>query len=300
MRRIPADRIVAEYLAQAAAASEGMRQEQREEFLDRLHDEVRERVGVGPRRDVAAVTAALAELGAPAELAAAERARQTGGLEIGKRDVRRREVPPVQAAPPSRAAMTVPILPPVPDVRSILEAAPAVDGLTAAVVRQRGSVDLPTEPLGWHVAPAPAPVPAPPAPTPRRRRASLRGVRWEAAALAVFAVGPLVVGLLALLVGSGMVARSTFWDVRDKVRVLIGIPAGAVLFVLIRAWAEATHFNELESSSARLRAAGESLSGTGDYVLPVLGLLIAARLGWLVLRDVPREETEGHAGSFAG
>lgn len=159
---------------------------------------------------------------------------------------------------------------------------------------------MPTEPIARHLLPAP-PVPAPgPSPAARRRRGALRGVRWEAATLAMFAVGPLFAGLLALLVGSAMVARSTFWDVRDKVRALVGIPAAAVLIAAVRAWAEATHFNELQSSSARLRAAGESLAGTGGYVVPVLGLAIAARLGWLVLRDVPREESERHVEGFGG
>lgn len=340
MRRIPADRIVAEYLAQVAAASRGMRPAHREEFLDRVHDEVRERVGVGPRRDVAAVTSALAELGAPVELVAAERERLAGGLEIATRDVRRRGVPPTQAAPPRHAAPPLPAVPPVPDVLPLLAAPSAVDGLTAAVVfppvnrlnrlgsesatggelasrpgtvsrlslpsaqspvRQRSTVEMPTEPIARHLLPtAPAPAPPASAPTRRRRRGALRGVRWETAALAMLAVGPLFVGLLALLVGSAMVARSTFWDVRDKVRALVGIPAAGALFALVRAWADATHFNELTSSAARLRAAVESLVGTGGYVLPVLGLLIAARLGWLVLRDVPREETERHVGGFAG
>ncbi|MGQ0467477.1 MAG: hypothetical protein ACT4QG_19440 [Sporichthyaceae bacterium] len=292
MRRIPADRIVAEYLAQAAAASRGMLPAQREEFLDRLHDEVRERVGVGPRRDVAAVTAALAELGAPTDLVAAERDRLAAGPGVATRDVRRlaaRRAP--GAVPP------IPDLPPVPDVLPLLEAPSAPDGLSAAVVRQRTTAELPTEPLAGHLRPAARPAAAPPKP---RRRAVLRGVRWEIATVTMFLAGPLFLGLLALLVGSAMVARSTFWDVRDKIRALIGIPAAGVLFVVVRAWLDATHFNELQTSGARLRAAGESLAGTGGYVVPVLGLLIAARLGWLVLRDVPRDETERHAARSAG
>ncbi|MGQ0844807.1 MAG: hypothetical protein ACT4QF_11790 [Sporichthyaceae bacterium] len=269
MRRIPADRIVAEYLAQAAAASSGLLPAHREEFLDRLHDEVRDRVGQGPRRDVAAVTAALAELGEPSLLVARERARLALGLGVVVRDARRRADtdPPRHAPSPEAAEESTPPSRP--------------DGLTAAVVRQRGTAELPPDlrvrPL--YRGPEPEPEPAEPG-----WRDGLRGLRWEAAALAMFVVGPLVAGLLALFLGAAMVARSTFWDVRDKVAALLFLPAVGLLGALVWAWASATQLNEFEASGARLRAAGESLAATGRYAVPVLGLLIAARLGYLVVR----------------
>lgn len=261
MRRSPADRIVAEYLAKAAAASDGLLPAQREEFLDRLHDEVRDRVGVGPRRDVAAVTSALAELGDPAHLVALERSR----LGVAVREMRRRV---------GAMSLEVP--------------AAELDGLRAAVIRQRSTAELPAQAIDRLLFRTP--VPEPPSESPGWR-AGLRGMRWEICALMAFAVGPLFVGLLALFVGSAMVARSRFWEVRDKVRALLGIPVAGAFTVLVWAWAEATQLNELESSATRLRAAGESIADSARYAVPILGLLIAARLGFLVVREARWAQT---------
>lgn len=307
MSRHPGDRVVAEYLAQAAAAASGLLPAQREEFLDRLHDEVRERVGVGPREDIVAVTSALAELGRPADLVAREQARLAGGGEVKVRDVRR-QARPWSAAPAAPAA-------PAPPVASAVVEAPAVqdvpehDGLTAAVVRQR-SWDLPTEVhdrLSWdlpteiHHRPLfrdtqPDLLPEPPVLPGPSRREKLRAMRWELATLAMFLVGPQFVGLLGLLLGGAMVARSAFWEVRDKVRALLGIPVGAAMFVLLRAWAESTQLNQLETSSARLRAAGDSLWASAQVAIPLLGLLIAGFLAWLLARDTRWGETARRSG----
>jgi hypothetical protein len=349
MNRIPADEIVAVYLAQASAAADRLLPAQREHFLDRLHDEVRERVGPRPRRDVEAVSAALAELGEPADLV--ERERLSRWSEAKIRDGRRLYQARPWPGPAERAALLGPggsradVMPgsyPVPDAGSDSDRHPGSDGdprlredldlrgdldadllgdfdpdsdldsdldlgdvlapgaprngLDAAVGRQR-DWDAPTEVYGHPLFRDTPPEPiedgeALPRPS---LRASLRTLRWELGALAMFVVGPQLIGLLALLIGAAMVARSAYWDVRDKVRALLGIPSAGALFVLVRAWAESTQLNELESSSTRLRAAGESLLDSIGVAVPVLGLLIAAWLGWLVARDGRRHETAGRA-----
>lgn len=356
MNRIPADEIVAVYLAQASAAADRLLPAQREHFLDRLHDEVRERVGPRPRRDVEAVSAALAELGEPADLV--EREWLGRWTEAKIRDGRRLYQARPWPGPAERAALLgpagsradvrpSPYLDPDPrsgpdrdlgsdvdldserdlvgaphghgdldagvenadldleadvDPDSDLDLDPALapagptNGLDAAVGRQR-DWDAATEVYGQPLFRDTRPEPiedgeALPRPS---LQASLRTVRWELGALAMFVVGPQLIGLLALLLGAAMVARSTYWDVRDKVRALLGIPVLGALFILVRAWAESTQLNELESSSTRLRAAGESLLDSLGVAVPVLGLLIAAWLGWLVARDGRWTETAGRA-----
>lgn len=286
MSRIPADEVVAEYLAQAAAAACALLPAQREEFLDRLHDEVRDRVGPGPRHDAEAVSAALADLGDPRDLVTRERERLARGVGIQVRDARR--------LTQSQSWPTTATVPAAPDAaRPSLDPEPAEDGLSAAVVRQR-SVDLPTEiyPSPLHRDTRPEPLESPVAGPALRER--LRGMRWELGTLAMFVAGPQVVGLLALLIGAAMVVRSTFWEIRDKVAALLGIPVLGVLLVAVRAWAESTQLNELETSATRLRAAGESLAESLQVAVPVLGLLIAAWLGWLVAREGRWSEAARH------
>ncbi len=285
MSGISADRIVAEYLAQAAAASAVLLPTQREEFLDRLHDQVRERVGIGPRSDETAVTAALAELGTPAGLVQRERERLSRGIEIPIRDGRA-----LSGAP--RPTSTLP-----PEIEATLDP----DGLTAAVVRQRCTAELPTERIDRPLfRPEPAASVAPEEVPGLRVRDRLRAMRWELATLLMFVAGPTILGLLALLLGGAMVARSAFWEVRDKVRALLGIPVAGALLVLLRAWAESTQLNELESSSTRLRAAGESVADSMGVAVPVLGLLIACWLGASMARDARWGETARRGGRSSG
>jgi hypothetical protein len=127
-------------------------------------------------------------------------------------------------------------------------------------------------------------------PAVRERRSTVRPalgrVRWEVATLLVFVVGTEAVGMLGCLVGAGMTTRSRFWEVQDKVRALLGIPLGWLLAVVLRAWVTATWIRPAPASGARLHVAGESLAGSFRYGPGVLGLLIAAYLGVLVIRDV--------------
>jgi hypothetical protein len=130
-----------------------------------------------------------------------------------------------------------------------------------------------------------APVAADPEPRPRELRAALGRVRWEVATLAVLVLAPQVVGLFGCLVGAAMTGRSRFWEATDKARALLGIPAAWLVIVLLRAWVTATWIRPAPSSMARLKVAGGSLSGSFHYGPGVIGLVAAAYLGVLVVRD---------------
>lgn len=118
-----------------------------------------------------------------------------------------------------------------------------------------------------------------------RLRDALSRVRWELAAVALFVLGPIALGLLACLVGAGFVGRSRFWEVKDKVRALLGIPAAWLLAAVLWAWAQATVFSSAPTSGARLSVAWHSFAGSLHAGPAVLGLLIACYLGVLVVRD---------------
>jgi hypothetical protein len=117
------------------------------------------------------------------------------------------------------------------------------------------------------------------------RRQALRRARWELATLASFVLGTEVAGLLGCLIGAGMASRSRFWEVQDKVRALLGIPVGWLLIVVLRAWVTATWIRPAPASGARLQVAGHSLAEAFRYGPGVIGLLIAAYLGFLLVRD---------------
>jgi hypothetical protein len=116
-------------------------------------------------------------------------------------------------------------------------------------------------------------------------RDALARVRWELSALTMFVLGPPVLGLLACLIGAGLVARSRFWETHDKVRALVGIPAAWLMAVVVWAWAQATLVSPASTSGARLLVAWHSFARSMHFGPGVVGLLIAAHLGVLVVRD---------------
>jgi hypothetical protein len=154
--------------------------------------------------------------------------------------------------------------------------------------RQRSS-ELPKEWLRVR-RPAPNAEPASEHPWPARYRSpdllsAVGRVRWECSALAVCALGPQLLGLLAVLVGGVMVSRSRFWEVRDKVRALLGIPFAGFTLAVLWAWLRATELQQADASRARLEIAGHSLAHSWQLAPQLVGLAIAVHLGHRLIRD---------------
>jgi hypothetical protein len=110
-------------------------------------------------------------------------------------------------------------------------------------------------------------------------------VRWECASLAMCALGPQLLGLLAVLIGGLMVSRSRFWEIADKVRALLGIPLAGFALAVFWAWLRATELQQADGSKARLEIAGHSLAHSLYLGPQVVGLSIAALLGHRLVRD---------------
>jgi hypothetical protein len=182
--------------------------------------------------------------------------------------------PPVWHAP-TRAPAAVPSSP------------PAQDGLAAVVQRGEESErqqlrhrtsELPKEWLRVR-RPAPNSEPGP------DLLSAVGRVRWECFALAVCALGPQFLGLLAVLVGGFMVCRSRFWEVGDKVRALLGIPFAGFTLAVLWAWLRATELQQADASRARLEIAGHSLAHSWHLGPQLVGLGIAVHLGHRLVRD---------------
>jgi hypothetical protein len=114
---------------------------------------------------------------------------------------------------------------------------------------------------------------------------ALGRVRWECSALAMCALGPQFLGLLAVLIGGFMVGRSRFWEIGDKVRALLGIPLAGFALAVFWAWLRATELQQADASRARLEIAGHSLAHSFYLGPQLVGLGIAVLLGHRLVRD---------------
>src|SRR5882757_6495542 len=188
----------------------------------------------------------------------------------------------VPAHAPTAASYPAPIPAPMPSPA----AGPGLDGLAAVVQRgeeadqrqrRRETSELPKE--GFRVR---RPAPAEPGPD---LLTALARVRWECAALAMCALGPQFIGLLALLIGGFMVARSRFWEVGDKVRAVLGIPLAGLTLAVLWAWLRATELQQADASKARLEIAGHSLAHSLHLGPQLVGFAIAMHLGHRLVRD---------------
>jgi hypothetical protein len=114
---------------------------------------------------------------------------------------------------------------------------------------------------------------------------ALGRVRWECSALAMCALGPQFLGLLAVLIGGLMVGRSRFWEIGDKVRALLGVPVAGFTLAVFWAWLRATELQQADASKARLEIAGHSLAHSFYLGPQLVGLSIAVLLGHRLVRD---------------
>jgi hypothetical protein len=132
------------------------------------------------------------------------------------------------------------------------------------------------------------PSPAPPVPTEEAGPdllGALGRVQWECAALAMCALGPQFLGLLAVLLGGVMISRSRFWEIGDKVRALLGIPLAWFGLAVFWAWLRATELQQADASRERLAIAGHSLAHSWYLGPTLIGLGMALVLGYRLIRD---------------
>lgn len=108
---------------------------------------------------------------------------------------------------------------------------------------------------------------------------------WEIVALAVLGLGVFVMGYLAWLLGAVLIARSRYWEISDKVRVLFGMPAAGTGIAVVFAWLESTQIQESNSSSTRLGEAGDSLAHSFSVFPQLFGVLGALYLTYALVRD---------------
>jgi hypothetical protein len=185
--------------------------------------------------------------------------------------------PPVWHAPTRAPAAAAPAPPPRDALAAVVE--------RGAQAERQQTTELPKE---WFRVRRPAPN-AEPGPEHAARGSDLLlavgRVRWECCALAVCALGPQFLGLLAVLVGGVMVSRSRFWEVGDKVRALLGIPFAGFTVAVLWAWLRATELQQADASKARLEIAGHSLAHSWQLAPQLVGLAIAVHLGHRLIRD---------------
>lgn len=276
MTPLPGDELVAEYLARAAgAAAQRLPAHARSEFLDRLHARMMAVVGPAPRADAAAVLSGLAALGDPFALVGAE---LHGSAEAVRPVV---PTPPdaLTAAVARAAASDLGSAARSPVAVFTVEEGATVPGRYGRVHgRGRGALGavLPARAMVWLDRLVEQDVP--------RIWHGLVRVRWELGTVAVFLFGPGEFGLLACLVGAACVARSAFWEIKDKVRAVFGIPVLWLFLVVVRAWGQATLLARAPTAAGRLSVAGHSVTSSLAAGPGVLGLLIAIYLGVVVVR----------------
>jgi hypothetical protein len=278
MTPLPGDELVAEYLARAAgAAAQRLPAHARSEFLERLHTRLVAVVGPAPRADAAAVLNGLAVLGDPFALVGAELYRSSEAM---SRPVVPTPPDALTAAVARAAASDLGSADRSPVAVSTAEEGATVPGRYRRVHRRGrntlGAV-LPAKAMVWLDRLVEEDVP--------RLWHGLVRVRWELGTVAVFLFGPSALGLLACLIGAGCVARSAFWEIKDKVRAVFGIPAVWLFLVVLRAWGQATLLARAPTAAGRLSVAGHSVTSSLAAGPGVLGLLIAIYLGVVVVRE---------------
>ena len=113
----------------------------------------------------------------------------------------------------------------------------------------------------------------------------LNRLGWEVVALAVLGLGVFVMGYLAWLLGAVLIARSRYWEISDKVRVLIGMPVVGLGAAVAWAWLRSTQIQESNDSGTRLSEAGHSLAHSLSTFPQLFGILGALYLAYALVRD---------------
>ncbi len=279
---LPGDELVADYLARAGrAAAVVLPPAECAAVVEEVSRQVRARVGPPPRRDAGAVARRLSELGGPEQLVAAT-ARASGSF--------RPSIPfPVSGQDDQNDTIDLGTVPaparsPRVEVRVADPGADAPRRRLGGIIRTlpdfRNSEHDSQSGHGLRVRPID--------PDESVRGESLAGLGrlgWEIAALVVLALGVFMFGFLAWILGALLVSRSRFWEIRDKVRVLLGVPLTALVVAVLWAWVRATQIQESNHSGTRVSVAGNSLADSLAAMPELFGVSAALYLGYALVRD---------------
>jgi hypothetical protein len=299
---LPGDELVADYLARAGrAAAAALPPADCATVVEEVGRRVRAQVGAPPRWDLHGTEQRLADLGEAEEVVAAV------GRELFPDAFAEPEPEPEPEPVPEAKTETKPqtSLPPIPPTESPTDnptldlsamARPFVPAQAEARVSQRA---------GAGPSPGPPPAPSrgsgrplfrdeePPRVRPlgpdesaaRDSVSALNRLGWELVALAVLGLAVFPFGYLGWLLGALLITRSRYWEISDKVRVLIGMPTAALGLAVLWAWLRSTQIQESNDSGTRLSEAGDSLLRALEVIPQLCGLLGALYLGYALMRD---------------
>lgn len=280
MGMLPGDELVADYLARVGRAAECvLPPPECAAVIKEISRQVRASVGPPPRWDAEGTVRRLAELGDPEQLVASA-ARAPGRPRVSF---------PVRPADDENPTLDLGRAPgPAPlDRIEVRVADPGEDSprrLLGGIIRTlpdfRDRDRDPGQSHGLRVRPIEADESV--------RGESLAGLgrlAWELAALLVLGLGVFLFGFLAWTVGVLLVARSRFWEIQDKVRVLLGVPAAAIVVAVLWAWVRATQIQESNDSGTRISVAGHSLAESLAVMPELIGVTAALYLGYALVRD---------------
>lgn len=286
---LPGDELVADYLARAGrAAAAALAPADCITVVEEVGRRVRAQVGAPPRWDLNGTEARLTELGEAEDLVdgvarelfpeAFEDASDNAlpDEEVGEYEL---ELP----LPPS----LIPAENPTLDLGSVPR--PVLPAQSAARVSETaggGSPRGPFRPLFRdEEAPRTRPLGPDESAVPREGLSALNRLGWELVALVVLAVGVVPFGYLGWVLGAVLISRSRYWEISDKVRVLIGMPTAALGLSVLWAWLQSTQIQESNNSATRLSEAGDSLAESFAVMPELCGVLGAIYLAYALVRD---------------
>jgi hypothetical protein len=281
---LPGDELVADYLAGAGRSAAALLPPvDCASVVEEVGRRVRAQVGAPPRWDRRGTEAKLAELGSPEDLVLAVT----------------EEIAPHALPQPEPEPEPEPELPPVmvlgtdltpealenPTLDLGAVQRPVLPSQSQARVSETAGGPRRFPPLSDDDPPPWVRPLAADEPVPRDTLSGLNRLGWEVVALAVLGLGVFVMGYLAWLLGAVLVTRSRYWEISDKVRVLIGLPAAGLGLALAWAWLRSTQIQESNDSSTRLSEAGHSLAHSVSTFPQLFGVLGALYLAYALVRD---------------
>lgn len=266
MGMLRGDELVADYLARVGrAAARVLPPAECSEVVEDISRRVRERVGPPGRQDAEGTARRLAELGEPEALVAAA-GRDSMPFPVHTEDetndtIDLGRIPPARTVAPAPSRVEVRVA--GEDGRRRFGRRDSfVAGGPLRVRPSRPDEDRGPDPFaGWG------------------------RLGWEVAALALFVLGIFAFGLLPWLAAAVLVVRSSFWDVKDKVRVLFGVPVTAGVLAVLWAWINATQLQESNDSGTRVAHARDSLAESAAVMPELFSVIAAVYLAYALVRD---------------
>ena len=283
---LPGDELVADYLARVGrAAAAAWAPADSAAVVEEVGRRVRAEVGAPPRWDLHRTVQRLMDLGEAEDLVA-KVGRELfpdaveGPQPEPQSEPRQSEflsLPPTEA-PTDNPTLDLGIVP-----RPVLPAqAAARRSETAGAGPARG----PFRPLFRDEEEPPRVRPIAPDESLAREGSSMvNRLGWEFVALFVLGIAVLPFGYLGWAAGALLIARSRYWEISDKVRVLIGMPTAALGFAVLWAWLQSTQIQESDDSGTRLAEAGHTLGRAFEVIPQLCGVVGSLYLAYALVRD---------------